>query len=251
MNKKKYFFSIVVVSYNAENSIENTLKSALNQQFSDYEIVCIDGKSTDNTLNIIKEYATSNKNITYLSEKDSGIYDAMNKGIKKSNGEYIYFLNCGDEFYNKNVLSTVKFNIMNNKCDVIYGNSVTKIDNVEEIKRVKKINDFMFLQDKTICHQAIFAKKKVFETNGYFNLNYKLCSDFEWLLRCYKSKLKFKYIDFNICYYDLNGISSSKESFNTMLEEHTTIINDNYCSFINKVIMLKRFLGRIKRNIFK
>ena len=247
MNKRRYCFSIVVVSYNAENSIENTLKSILNQEFSDYEIVCIDGKSTDSTLSIIKKYSSLYKNITYISEKDNGIYDAMNKGIKRSNGEYIFFLNCGDEFYNENVLSTVKLNLMNNEADIIYGNSVSIVDGIEVVKCVRKINNFMFLQDKTICHQAIFAKKKVFEVNGYFNLNYKLCSDFEWLLKCYKSKLKFKYIDFNICYYDLNGVSSSEKSFNTMLEEHTKILNENYGFFINKIIMLKRYLGKLKR----
>ncbi len=123
--KKAPKFSIITVVYNDVENIEETIKSLLNQTYKNFEYIIIDGKSDDGTVEKIKKYE---KEITYfVSEKDGGIYDAMNKGIKISSGEFLFFLNSNDFFYNKNVLKNIaEISEKNKKEDIIYGRQILR-----------------------------------------------------------------------------------------------------------------------------
>lgn len=220
--------SIITVCYNAENELYQTLMSVKNQTYKNIEHVIIDGKSKDNSLNIVKNYKTNiNYECVLVSEKDNGIYDAMNKGINNSTGEIIYFLNAGDILEDNDVLAKVIRYFQENKdYSIIYGNM--KLSDKLQIVKYEELTDIFFLKGKVICHQCIFCRKSVFEIAGKFDLNYKICADRDWLLRCFKLNLRIKHIDVIIVTYDTNGMSSSKENSTRLRKESDLIILKYY-----------------------
>lgn len=200
--------SIITVCLNCEGLIERTIKSVINQTYPNIQYIVIDGESTDNTLSIIKNYR--DKIDLILSEKDEGIYDAMNKGLEYATGDLIYFLNSGDYFYDNDVLRNVieRFNA-NSDSDIIYGDYIYYDNNNE--KRCSGyragIPDLLY---RGFCHQTIFAKRSTFLKCGKFNTNYTIFADFDWLLRALiKFEQKMSYIGIPIVYY-LKGGASEK-----------------------------------------
>lgn len=195
--------TIITVVYNSEKFIDKTIKSVINQSYNNIEYIVIDGGSTDNTMSIINSYKNS---ITLLiSEKDNGIYDAMNKGIINSNGEWLLFLNSGDEFHNHSVIENVFNSIISNDCDIIYGNIAYKSNHKNSITPSKISKNFLF--NSTICHQSIFFNIRAFDLNGLYNIKYKILADREWLIRALNLKLNFHYVDQLICLWDEDGFS--------------------------------------------
>ena len=202
--KQLPFFSIIIPTYNSEKTLKKCLTSVVNQSFIDYEVLIIDGLSTDNTLKIVENFNDSR--IKNFSEADEGIYDAMNKGIKLAQGEWLYFSGSDDELYDDKVLYDIAVFIQrNNQLSFVYGNTIfTKNQNVYdgEFDRLK-----FYL--KNICHQAIFYKKELFKIIGLFNLQYKILADWDFNTRCFFYRgLQIKYIDRIIANYDESGISS-------------------------------------------
>ena len=188
---KKPLISIITVVYNGEKNLEETILSVINQTYDNVEFIIIDGSSTDGTIDIIKKY--EDKIDYWISEKDSGIFDAMNKGILASKGDYINFMNAGDFFTRIHLVKEV-VNILNSEeIDFLYGDYNLGNSNI-------KYNiQFTY---KTICHQVIFAHKKCFN-NNMFDLKYRWMCDYKWLLECFlKKKIKKKYINKEICYFE-------------------------------------------------
>ena len=187
-------FSIIIPTFNSALTIKECIKSLQNQTFSDFEVLIMDGISNDKTLDIIKAY--NDKRIHIYSEKDSGIYDAMNKGIDKVRGEWIYFIGSDDKLYDSTVLETIFRNIQKTKRKVIYGN--VEIVGDSGWAKNGEIYDGSFDLDKllrkNICHQAIFYHKSVFQKIGYFNPSYVICADYDFNLKCYAS-YQFLYLD--------------------------------------------------------
>ena len=172
----KYIISIIIVSLNTKAEFLKTLNSIKNQKFNNYEVIVIDGDSTDGT---VKEIENNKKFITkYIIGKDKGIYDAMNKGIKLASGDWIMFLNSGDIFFNNFVLQKLNINSLKNK-EVVFGDTV--VDN-KDIKYL--VNSKMF-DTKTIimpfCHQSCLVKGDILKKNN-FSLKYKYSSDFNFFL---------------------------------------------------------------------
>ena len=151
--------SVVTVSYNAVDCIERTMQSVFGQTYANIEYIVIDGGSNDGTVGIIQKYASR---IDYwISEKDRGIYDAMNKGIRQARGEWISFINCGDEYCGSNVLEEVFHSAIENRTGVIYGNIMFKYawGNVE-----KKPDDFkQFDISKVIENTTLYFESRAFE----------------------------------------------------------------------------------------
>ncbi|NCC71135.1 glycosyltransferase, partial [bacterium] len=169
----------------------------------------IDGGSTDGSIDIIKKYKN---NISYWeSKKDTGIYNAMNKGIKKTNGEYLQFLNSGDYLLSKEILKKV-FSKINNK-DIYYGSSLRKSE-IEEIFEFKEPQNLTFKRffDYSICHQSMFIKKEVFEKIGFYNEKLKIASDWEFNVKAIiLNNCSLGFLSFPIVFYDNTGISSNKQ----------------------------------------
>ena len=174
--------SIITVVYNSEAYIEKTIQAIINQSYPHTEYIIIDGASTDKTLEIIKKY---NKYINYWkSEKDNGIYDAMNKAIKIATGDYIWFINAGDEIYSLSILNNI-FRSKTRLADIYYGE--TEIINYKGqtvgMRRHKTPNNLNWRSFKfgmKICHQSVIVRKKIALP---YNLQYLYSADFDWLIR--------------------------------------------------------------------
>lgn len=199
--------SIITVSYNAEKTIEKTICSVLGQKYSNIEYIIIDGASNDDTLNIIKKYA--NQIAFWSSEPDNGIYDAMNKGLEKATGDIIAFLNSDDWYPMDAVENVVK--AFERDVDIVYGDTIKVRENGCEVYSSAEnspIEDLHY--HMVMCHQAVFARKALFVKYGNFNLNYRIASDYEWLLKCFVNKARFIYIPKGVCYFRDGGVSSTQ-----------------------------------------
>jgi glycosyltransferase involved in cell wall biosynthesis len=202
-------FSIIICTYNSADKLPKTLKSVLSQTNNDFEVVIIDGLSNDGTIEVVKKYEEKfSGNLRWISEKDHGIYDAMNKGIDLSQGDWLYFIGAGDVLAYDDVFQKIASEIENQQCDVLYGN-VKRGDSGE-------VYDGQFssekLIEKNISHQAIFYHRNVFEKLGKYDLRYPLLADWEFNMRWMNDEnIKSKYIDLIFAKFELGG--SSKTTF--------------------------------------
>lgn len=195
--------SIITVCLNSEKTIEKTIQSVLEQTYSNIEFIIIDGKSTDHTLEVIENYK---ENIDYIcSEKDKGVYDAMNKGILHSTGELIAFLNSDDWYFADTVEKAVRI-YQETSTDIVYGDYIFYYDSKEYYytkcsKALEELNFHMIFG-----HQAMFFKKELFNILGNYNTNYRIASDYDWLLRAYHKKIKFQYLPESLCFFRNGGL---------------------------------------------
>lgn len=198
-------FSIITVCLNAINTIEQTINSVLNQRDVDIEYIIIDGKSTDGTLDIIKKY--EEKIAYWISESDSGIYDAMNKGIDLATGDVISFLNA-DDWYEEGIIAKIEQYFSSNRVGIV-GGAVNYIVNGKSATVIYSKYDLNKTYIYSACqHQAIFARKEIFQTIGNFNLNYKLLADYEWMLRAWKNRTDFLAINDVCANFRNSGVTS-------------------------------------------
>lgn len=201
---QKVTFTIVTVSYNCCTLIEKTIESVLQQDCCDKEYIVIDGGSTDGTTEIIKKYE---QYLTFwCSEPDGGIYQGMNKGLSHAQGQWILFLNAGDIFSNKNVLTNVLPFTENKKDDILYGDIFTLKNNERVIKRaLEPCNK----QRMFFCHQAVFVRTELMKAHP-FDTRFKMSADFYFFKFCYLTKKKFQHIPVTVSVYDRTGISNTR-----------------------------------------
>lgn len=195
--------SIVTVVLNSVETIERTIKSIINQPFTNYEYIIIDGGSNDGTLDIIRKY--SNYISFWISEPDKGIYDAMNKGIAYAKGEYISILNS-DDWYVTNSLSVIANQIQNNpNIDIIYGNILRYYSESNIV--VANSDHTKLCKGNSIGHSAAFVRKECYLKRIY-KINYKIGADYDFFLWCLVNKYTFMKINESISYFTYNGVSS-------------------------------------------
>lgn len=202
------FFSIILPVFNAKNTIESCINSILSQNFKDYELIILDACSTDGTLKLINRLIDKNKNVKLISEKDKGVYDAMNRGIELSRGEWLYFIGSDDKLHNKNTLNEI-FNNINSNIDFLYGNVYLNISN--QIYSGESNINRLIRDGISICHQSIFYRKSIFDSIGNYNLKYPVHADYDFNVRCFMDqRFRIKYIDTIVCVYNETGLSSKK-----------------------------------------
>lgn len=183
----KPLISVITVTYNAEAFIERTILSVLEQSYPDIEYLIIDGESTDGTMEVIKKY--KDHHITWRSEADSGLYDAMNKGLRLATGDYVWFLNAGDTFHSATSVEEMVESVPGKALpDVIYGETAIVDEEGEflamrRLKSPKKLTWRSFKMGMLVCHQSFIAKRTL---APFFNLNYNHSSDYEWTILCLK-----------------------------------------------------------------
>ena len=198
--------SVITVVYNGKNTVEKTIQSVLGQGYDNIEYIIIDGGSTDGTLNIIRRYA--NKITKWISEKDNGIYDAMNKGVSHATGDIIAFLNS-DDWYFPDAISYVAEQFLKEDIDILFS-GVTRQD--EDEKRTDRYPKIFSSEEGyeriAVFHPSTFAQKKIFGKIGLFNISYKIAADYEWLIRVKKHGFYMKCIDYVTTYYSDGGISN-------------------------------------------
>ena len=238
--------SIITANLNNAAGLRETIKSVESQTYTDFEYIIIDGDSTDGSVDVIKNY--SEKITFWLSEPDNGIYDALNKGVKFAKGEWVVFMNSGDLFNDNNVFLQIFSNEIETSTDILYGNTIVKESN-KKIKPPAKINkNFFFFE--TICHQSLFFKRNIFEILGYHNLNYKIISDREFLIRAIIRNFKFTYIDIDVCLWEAEGLSS--KNVNILNNEFTNMKNI-YFNILEQILLHleKKFSSYTDKVLYK
>lgn len=217
--------SVVTVCYNAVNDIEKTILSVINQTYPNVEYLIIDGGSMDGTMDVVNRY--KDKIDVIVSEPDKGIYDAMNKGARKSNGDYVQFLNAGDVLCDKNVFSSLFKEGISDDIDVLYGDIIY----VMSFGRFYKIPEAIDKFNVTfpIAHPASFVKRKLFDTFE-FNTKYRIAADFALLKQIYDNGGIFLYKkDIPIAIFDSISGVSSKSVFKAWYEFNLVLGNqDSY-----------------------
>lgn len=189
--------SIITVVYNGAKTIEQTILSVLEQTYKNVEYIIIDGQSTDDTLKIIEKY--SNFISVFISEKDNGIYDAMNKGIQKATGEIIGIINS-DDWYDRTAIENVVHFFEKSKVDLVYG-KICEIYPDGQIRIIPRVPLETIWYQMAVPHPSVFIKKKIYESFGLFDLNYELCADYDLLLRFYTKRVRFDFLDTVIAYF--------------------------------------------------
>lgn len=233
MNEKNYKVSIITVVYNGAKTIEQTILSVLGQSYKNIEYIIIDGLSTDGTQEIVRKYKDS---IAYfVSEKDDGLYYAMNKGIQKATGDIVGIINS-DDWYAEDAIEKIVFYFEHNEVDLVYGNVINIDQNgIESIIVPKPIDNIWF--QNAIHHPSVFVKRSVYEKFGIFNTKYKIAADYDLLLQFYSHKVKFGYIDEVIAYFRIGGISSV---LNRLTEDETYEISKAHihdCPYKNDAVL--------------
>lgn len=215
-------FSIITITYNAADVLKPTLDSVKMQTFSNFEHLIIDGASYDNTVDVATSAGISQMQV--YSEPDKGLYDAMNKGIRRANGKYLVFLNAGDAFADSGVLARLT-ECAKDAPDVIYGqtqlvNARREIVGMRHLTAPQNLTADSFKNGMLVCHQAFIAKKAIVEE---YNTAYRFSADYDWCIRCLKRSKSNVYVgDEPIISYltdgltDKNHKASLKERFHIM-----------------------------------
>jgi glycosyltransferase involved in cell wall biosynthesis len=254
MNTPK--ISIITVVYNGELFIEKTIKSVLSQDNNLFEYIVIDGCSNDNTLAIINKYQSYISKI--ISEEDEGIYDAMNKGILYSKGEWLIFINAGDVFHSENTIANISKELISD-FDFIYGN--VEID-FGFIKKTLKAGDIKNLwKGMQFSHQSCFINANYHKLYLY-NTFYKIASDFDLIFNSYKNKRTFKMLNITISTVISGGLSDTNQIM-TIFEKYKIVLSKsnlprNHLYYITillvsilKLVLKKNLPNRFKNEIIK
>lgn len=205
--------SIITINYNNAQGLKKTLESVASQTCKDFEHVIIDGGSTDDSKDIIKEYVSNAfYPVNWVSEKDSGIYNAMNKGIKRATGEYIQILNSGDCLASDDVIECMfKALMSNNRPNILYGNMV-KVDSDGKFIGKSTYTEYSLRQfySSTLNHDCAYIKKSLFDRYGFYDETLKIVSDWKWYLQAIGlGYVKPVYVDIDVTHFDASGISET------------------------------------------
>ena len=215
--------SIITVVYNGQALIERTIKSVLSQEYTSIEYIVIDGASSDSTLFILEQHKSKIAQI--VSEKDKGIYDAMNKGLKLASGDYVLFLNAGDEFYSNKTLTSV-FDLR--EADVYYGNTAV-VDGSGVVLGDRRLTPPEELNWKSlkfgmcVSHQSFIAKRVLCDA---YDLNYTVSSDIDWVISVLKKASKITNTKIYIAKFLAGGTSNNRMKL--ALKERFAIMSKHY-----------------------
>lgn len=221
--------SIITATYNSEKTLKDTLESVLKQTYKNYEHIIIDGASKDRTMEIVKSYETKYEGkLRYISEKDNGLYEAMNKGIKMATGDIIGILNSDDIYAHENVLKEIVETFKKTNCDGTYANLIFMDANaMSKVQRVWKSKEGKLENGWHPAHPTLYLKKDVYKKIGLFNLNYKIVADYDFMIRMLKDKqIKLSYIDDTIVHMRIGGVSTNgiKGYYENLKEAHKALV---------------------------
>ena len=239
--------SIITVVLNHISTIRSTIESVLGQTHPDIEYIIIDGGSTDGTLDIIKKY--EEKIDYWLSEKDSGIYDAMNKGVTLCSGDIIGIVNADDFIYRDTLQNVAKF-FSDTDAMFTFGQLALADEDGKVFDTAKSIGidniKYKLFRHMPFLHPTMFVKKEVYEKLGLYNTRYKLSADYDFTLRLVKNNIQFVKLDFSTGVFRLGGQSGGMRSY---LENHKLLlvhgVNPVFVYINTMVLVVKLFIRKI------
>ncbi|GAB3773372.1 glycosyltransferase family 2 protein [Spirosoma horti] len=239
--------SIITITYNAERFLERTIQSIVDQQATDIEYIVIDGASTDGTLGIIKQHQTDIAR--WFSEPDQGLYDAMNKGLHQATGQYVWFMNAGDEIYDADTVAKLLARINTTHADVYYSDALFVRDVSEQgtIRTVpvglrsqvtphdlpKNLDWHDMALGMKVCHQAFVVKRAL--APDYLLTN--LSADLDWEIRCLKKAQTIEYVPFVLCRYLIGGLS---------VQQHRRSLTDRFKVLVRHFGLLTTLFNHIQ-----
>lgn len=225
-------FSIITITYNASQWLERTILSVLSQSYPAIEYIIIDGASTDGTVDIIRQYASGIA--TWVSEPDKGLYDAMNKGLKRATGDYVWFINAGDTLYTADTVQKIAASLKKDVSlpDILYGQ--TMIVDAEgrqrgrrRLKAPERLTWKSFRMGMLVCHQSFIAKR---ELAPLYNTEYRLVADYDWCIRCMQKARTIRNTQLVLSNFLEDGLSSVqrkaslKERYRVMCRYYGTLV---------------------------
>lgn len=237
--------SIITVTYNAGAVLQRTLDSVAAQDYPFIEHVLIDGASKDNTLSLLQAHAVQLPRTVLLSEPDKGLYDAMNKGLGRATGDYVLFLNAGDELADGHILTEIFASAAD--ADVYYGHAL-RVDldgnpkGLREPLPPEKLSWKSLQWGMSVCHQAFIVKRSLVVN---YDLNYRICADIDWMIRTLKQVRTTHFTGGVVCRFLLDGLSSKrrklawKERFKVLAKHYGWLPN-----FLNHTWIAVRYLLR-------
>lgn len=235
MNSKP-LFSIITITYNAATTLPPTLQSIERQGYKNYEYIVVDGASKDNTVELVKQSGIVTR---YVSEPDKGLYDAMNKGLKMAQGEYLIFLNAGDSFHADNTLQQIADAIGNNRPGVVYGETaIVDADRrflmMRRLRAPEKLTWRSFAQGMLVCHQAFIARRDI---APMYDLQYRFSADVDWCIRCMKQTDEL--LNTHLTLIDYLNEGETTRNHKASLKERYAIM----CRYYGTIPTLLRHIG--------
>lgn len=215
-------FSIITVCRNAEKTIERTICSVIAQTYPRKEFIIVDGASADGTLGIVEKYREQID--VFVSEPDKGIYDAMNKGVSRATGEYVIFINADDYFYDETVLTHAA---ETPEADFLFGAQYDAKNGALKPAENLDALDVPHLFFGQFAHQSIFARRDLFARFGMFDLNYRICADWDWILRCIANGATTSRIDAPIAVFTVGGASGAAGKTGALSRERKSLLRKN------------------------
>lgn len=244
--------TVVTAVLNDSGHIEQTILSVISQTNIEIEYIIVDGGSKDGTLELIGKY--KDKISLLISEPDRGVYDAMNKGIKYSTGDFVYFLNSGDVLLNPSILSKIKLEELKERNAIIYGNVVVAYGNIEALEKPRPFfNSKMKFKGIGICHQSMFFPGELIRNEKY-DLSYNIAADYDLAYRLWRKGTVFLYKDITIAKYDWGkGISSNPYKLLDVYRENARVCHQQlnplyWAKMVLEYIRLQKKLANLKNS---
>jgi glycosyltransferase involved in cell wall biosynthesis len=239
----KRIVTVVTVVFNGEKSLEETIKSIINQTYQNIEYIIVDGGSTDGTLDIIRKYEHAIDH--WVSEPDKGIYDAMNKGISIASGDWINFMNAGDSFYSPDTVKRIFDCVIHNE-KILYGNVHIRYKDFVRVEVAS--NPRKLWRGMQFSHQSVFCDLEYHKQN-LFNIKNKICADLEFFYKAYKNQINFKHVPVIVSSVEVGGVSESNR-LKTLKLSHEAVCNGGALPIV-KVYYLYKYIDTIFRSYFK
>lgn len=244
--------SIITVTYNSGLTLRDTILSVLSQSFFNLEYIIVDGGSVDNTVDIINEYQKySEGKLKWISESDQGIYDAMNKGIRMATGDIVGILNSDDFFTSKDILQKIALEFEEDlDLDAVYGD-VHYVKPYDLNNCVRYYSSRIFKRSRMRmglmpAHPSFYVRRSCYENYGRYRTTYKICADFELLLRfIYVKQIKIKYLSLDMVTMRLGGVSTSGfRSYICIMKEHLRAFKENHI-YTNALFLSTRYFFKL------
>ena len=243
--------SIITATFNSAKTLKDTIQSVLRQTNKDFEYLIIDGGSTDETIDIVKSYESEfSGRLKWVSEKDQGIYDAMNKGIKMASGDVVGILNSDDYFTSDDILQTVDNAFKSHEIDAIYGD-IHFIRDGNPQKCIRYYSSRMFIPFWLLfcfmpAHPSFYCKREVFEKAGLYSLDYKIGADYEMMVRLFKKyRIMSQYINKDFVTMRTGGASNNNvRSRITLINEDVKACKENGV-YTNCLFVMLKFMYKI------